>query len=89
MLEAKIVTANGDVVIASEYQNDDLFYAMRGRVESVQEFLWDLAIMQWKKINFVIMRLTKIMNYLLKDIKILMFKVNFLINLQFFEKSDF
>ena len=81
MLEAKIVTANGDVVIASEYQNDDLFYAMRGRVESVQEFLWDLAIMQWKKINFVIMRLTKIMNYLLKDIKILMFKVNFLINL--------
>ena len=45
MLEAKIVTANGDVVIASEYQNDDLFYAMRGGVESVQEFLWDLAIM--------------------------------------------
>ena len=44
MLEAKIVTANGDVVIASEYQNDDLFYAMRGGVESVQEFLWDLAI---------------------------------------------
>ena len=30
MLEAKIVTANGDVVIASEYQNEDLFYAMRG-----------------------------------------------------------
>ena len=45
MLEAKIVTANGDVVIASEYQNDDLFYAMRGGVESVQEFLWDLVIM--------------------------------------------
>ena len=44
MLEAKIVTANGDVVIASEYQNDDLFYAMRGGVENVQEFLWDLAI---------------------------------------------
>ena len=30
LLEAKIVTANGDVVIASEFQNDDLFYAMRG-----------------------------------------------------------
>ena len=30
MLEAKIVTANGNVVIASEFQNEDLFYAMRG-----------------------------------------------------------
>ena len=30
MLEAKIVTANGDIVIASEFQNEDLFYAMRG-----------------------------------------------------------
>ena len=40
MLEAKIVTANGDVVIASEYQNDDLFYAMRGRVESVFCEIW-------------------------------------------------
>ena len=35
MLEAKIVTANGDIVIASEYQNEDLFYAMRGSVTSV------------------------------------------------------
>ena len=30
MLEAKIVTANGDIVIASEFENADLFYAMRG-----------------------------------------------------------
>ena len=30
MLEAKVVTANGDIVIASEYQNEDLFYALRG-----------------------------------------------------------
>ena len=44
MLEAKIVTANGDVVIASEYLNNDLFYAMRGGVESIQEFLWDLVL---------------------------------------------
>ena len=30
MLEAKVVTSNGDIVIASEYQNEDLFYALRG-----------------------------------------------------------
>ena len=30
MLEAKIVTADGRIVIANEYQNEDLFYAMRG-----------------------------------------------------------
>ena len=30
MLEAKIVTANSDVVIASEFKNEDLFFAMRG-----------------------------------------------------------
>ena len=30
MLEAKVVTAQGEVVVASEYQNEDLFYALRG-----------------------------------------------------------
>ena len=30
MLEARIVTANGDIVVASEYQNEDLFFALRG-----------------------------------------------------------
>ena len=30
MLEARVVTANGEVVVASEYQNEDLFYALRG-----------------------------------------------------------
>ena len=30
MLEAKIVTADGRIAIANEYQNEDLFYAMRG-----------------------------------------------------------
>jgi len=30
ILEAKIVTANGDVLTASEFQNEDLFYAIRG-----------------------------------------------------------
>ena len=76
MLEAKIVTANGNVVIASEYQNDDLFYAMRGGVETVQEILWDLATVE-KKYYHVIIRLTKIMSKFLKDIKILIFKVKF------------
>ena len=30
LLEARVVTANGDVVVASEYQNEDLFFALRG-----------------------------------------------------------
>merc|ERR1719167_16923 len=30
LLEAKVVSTNGDVVIANEYQNADLFYALRG-----------------------------------------------------------
>ena len=30
MLEAEVVTANGDVLIANEFQNPDLFWALRG-----------------------------------------------------------
>ena len=30
MLEAKVVTAGGEIVTASEFQNADLFYALRG-----------------------------------------------------------
>ena len=30
MLEAKVVTAQGEIVVASEFQNADLFYALRG-----------------------------------------------------------
>merc|ERR1712117_805132 len=30
MLEAKVVTADGQIVVASEFKNEDLFYALRG-----------------------------------------------------------
>ena len=30
MLEARVVTADGQVVVASEFQNEDLFFALRG-----------------------------------------------------------
>ena len=30
MLEARIVTADGNIITASEFENEDLFYAMRG-----------------------------------------------------------
>lgn len=52
VLEAEIVTPAGDIVVANEYQNTDLFWAIRGELISlsVQAYpvprtsLWSLAV---------------------------------------------
>ena len=49
-------------------------------LETIQEFLWELAMKQHIyaiSLNHVIVRLSKIINNLLKDLKILIFKVIF------------